>query len=134
MSFELRKGGGKTMVNVAITEDLKEYYLRLIALMSVTVPWKYQLSKVQRDFLAECCVLKQQGVEISNMAALARHFLNNNILNDRQQISNRKTALGSKKWAETGHNIFNLPYPLTEPPSKTYKDSFSVQITFDGES
>jgi len=134
MSLELRKGGGKTRVNVAVSSDLKEYYLRLIELMGVTVPWKYQLSKVQKDFLAECCVLRQRGIDISDMSVLAEYFIDNNILNDKQQISNRKTALGSKKWAETGYNLFNLAYPLTEPPANTYKDSFSIQITFDGES
>ena len=125
MALEIKSSTGCENL-YAETDNVLEYYTTLINLIGLTMDKENRLSGKQTYFLAHCCKFKQEGGNISNMAALSRYFLNNEYLNGRQQIRNYKNKIGVAKWAKTGYNIFEIiPRPLASPPG-----AFSLKIGY----
>lgn len=96
--------------------DIYKYYHCVLSALNQLVSEDMKLTEGELIFLSYCYVYNHEKGNLSNFDELADFLIEKKAAKNKSNVSTRKLAIGSKKWAKTGRYIFKLNDSIERQP------------------
>lgn len=109
--------------------DLEDFYSTYIKMVEAVTSSENKLTERERNFLIECCMFNQRGGDLGDFQELSGYLIDKRFFKRKQEVSDYKYRLSTKKWVISNHMKFEIPGLLGEKDLRKLKINIGVQYT-----